>query len=231
MKLMLPILFQSLCQITWCQTEDKRWHLGFSVTPQLSVPVFESVELQQYEPEFGVTASADAHVDLSRKFQVRMGLEYQLARMTYRDYSPLFPEDVVNGMADVYKSYFDFSYTNSFIGVPIDLKYKLSRPESTNHVFVSLGMAGRYLLSSSGEIQLVESGIPTTTYDPETFLFSSQDVWFYMAGGLGYEFRVGRGKCSIQPRYEFSPTKLLEEEASAIANGNPAFVGIQLRYY
>lgn len=227
----LTLILLSLYQLAWGQIEDKKIHVGLSLTPQLSVPVFDDAYLQRYEPRFGVAFGGDVNADLSSKFQLRTGLEYQLARITYRDYSPMFPGDVENGEVDVYKSYFDFRYVNSFVGVPIDLKYKLAKPESTNHVFVSAGIAIRYLISSSGEIQLVESGTPTIAYDPETFLFSGQDVWFYFAGGIGYEFKLGRGKCSIQPRYEFSPAKLLEEDASAIGNGHPAYVGIRMSYY
>lgn len=227
--LLLALL--SLFQLALGQTEVKKLHFGLSLTPQLSVPVFDGEYLQRYEPRFGVAFGGDVNVDLGSKFQLRTGLEYQLARITYRDYSPMFPGDVENGEADVYKSYFDFRYVNSFMGVPIDLKYKLAKPQSINHVFVSAGLAFRYLISSSGEIQLVESGTPTISYDPETFLFSGHDIWFYFTGGLGYEFKLGRGKCSIQPRYEFSPIKLLEEDASAIGNGHPAFVGIKISYY
>lgn len=216
---------------TIAQEEVKRTHLGFSIVPQATKFHFQSDQVEDNELEFNYTVAGNLFWDLSERTQLLTGLSFQKMNISYTDYTPAFPEDVENGQYVPTLSYWLFDYSNYFLGIPLELKIKLNQPEVKNHFFINGGIRIQYLVGNSGYVQLVESGHAWELRDFDSFYFDENRFWSILTGGIGYEFKLGKGKCFINPVYEYSLTKLFKKDTAIDANGYPTSFGIRLAYY
>ncbi|HZV70997.1 MAG TPA: hypothetical protein VFG10_15690 [Saprospiraceae bacterium] len=233
MKFKLTFLF-CLFFIQWAitQSTDKKIHFGFSLTPQIGMAQFKSELVAENQSGISYILGGDLLIDLSPKTQFITGLMLHHVKLKYRDYSPLFPDDVDEfGNALIYKSYWDFNYGDLFIGIPVNLKIKLNSSEKANHFFLNGGCKVQHLLLNSGYVILNESGHLQEKRDPDQYYFGFQKTWLLPNVGFGYEFTLGKGKFSIQPDYEFSLSKIFRKKYSIDANGYVRFLGLRLAYY
>lgn len=230
-KLITIFVFIQMTFFSFSQEEVKRTHLGFSIVPQATKFHFQSDQVEDNEPKFNYTVAGNLFWDLSGRTQLITGLAFQKMNISYTDYSPAFPGDVVNGEYVPTLSYWLFNYSNYFLGVPLELKIKLNQPEVKNHFFITGGIRLQYLMGNSGHVQLVETGHTGEERDFDSFYFDENRVWSILSAGFGYEFKLGRGKCFINPVYEYSLTKLYKEETTIDANGHSTSFGIRLAYY
>jgi len=127
----------------------KRTHLGFSATPQFSLQPLGSSQVEGDKFRFCFSLSGDLYYDLSPALQLKTGLSFLQSKINYRDYSPQFPDDVHNGMALPYKSYWSYDLNQYFIGLPVEAKIKLGKVESVNHFFITGGFRFQYLLHTA----------------------------------------------------------------------------------
>lgn len=213
------------------QETPKKVHFGFSFTPQLGTTAFSSELVADNKSGIDYLLGGDIMIDLSPTTQFVTGLTLHRVKLKYRDYSPQFPGDVLNGMALIYNSYWDFNYSDLFIGLPVEFKVKLSGRDKSNHVFLAGGIRIQRLLLNAGFVQLNESGQLWEKRDPDGYYFDFQKMWFLPNVGLGYEFKFGKGKFSIQPDYEYSLSKILKKKPAVDASGRSSFLGIKLSYY
>ncbi|MEP7324074.1 MAG: hypothetical protein ABI761_19250 [Saprospiraceae bacterium] len=232
MKITFPFLLCCLFSgLISGQETSKNIHFGFSFTPQLGNAAFNSELVANNQSGINYLFSGDLLIDLSPKTQFMTGLILHHVKLEYRDYSPQFPDDGENGMALVYKSYWDFNYSDLFIGLPVGIKLKLNSPDKSNHFFLKCGVTAQRLLINSGYVILNESGYVHEKRDPDEYYFDFQKTWLVTNMGLGYEFKLGKGKFSIQPEYEYSLSKIFRQKNAIDANGRLSFLGIRLAYY
>ncbi|MEP6793032.1 MAG: hypothetical protein ABJB16_01810 [Saprospiraceae bacterium] len=231
MKIAFPILFWCLFSgLTSGQGTSKNIHFGFSFTPQLGNAAFNSKLVANNHSGINYLFSGDVLINLSPKTQFITGLILHDVKLKYRDYSPQFPGDVENGMALIFNSYWDFNYSDLFIGLPVRVKLKLNSPDKLNHFFFKFGLTAQRLLINSGYVILNESGYIHEKRGPDEYYFDFQKTWLVTNIGLGYEFKLGKGKFSIQPEYEYSLSKIFRPTIAVDANGRLSFLGIQLAY-
>ena len=236
-RLVFLLGFLQLVVILTAQDEIKRTHLGFSIVPQITKFHFQSdlgeddsfVEDNSWK--FNYAISGNLFFDIGQKSQLLSGLTFHKMNISYRDHSLFFPDDFVNGMYDPTLSYWIFNYSNYFLGVPLDLKIKLNQRDLKNHFFINGGIRFQYLLGNSGYVQLVETGHEGEERDFDYFYFDENRFWSILTAGFGYEFKLGKGKCFINPMYEYSLTKLYKEDTAIDANGHSTSFGIRLAYY
>ncbi len=209
----------------------KRTHLGFSATPQFSLQPLGSSQVEGDKFRFCFSLSGDLYYDLSPALQLKTGLSFLQSKINYRDYSPQFPDDVHNGMALPYKSYWSYDLNQYFIGLPVEAKIKLGKVESVNHFFITGGFRFQYLLHTAGTVHLVESGNPRHEQDIDSFLFEFNSFWTLLTTGIGYEWQVGNGKLAINPVFDYALTKIFQEDLSVRQNGAVEFFGLRLSYY
>jgi len=217
--------------VSSAQEEMKRTHLGFFVTPQVSLQPQGASQIEGDKFRFCLAVGGDLYYDLGAKMQLKTGLSFLQSKVNYRDYSPQFPDDVHNGEVLPYKSYWSFNLTQYFVGLPIELKLKLGQEESPNHFFISGGCRMQYLLGTTGTVHLVESGNPHEEQDIDSFLFEFNSFWTLLSAGVGYEWKAGKGKLGISPVFDYSLTKIFKTDSSARDNGTVEFIGIRLLYY
>jgi len=214
------------------QDTPKKVHFGFSGSAQMGKAQFKSELVMENKSALNYTFGGDLLIDLSPKTQFITGLMLHHVKLKYRDFSPQFPDDVDEyGNALIYKSYWDFNYGDLFIGIPVNLKIKLNRPEKANHFFLKGGCRVQHLLLNSGYVILNESGHLQEKRDPDLYYFGFQKTWLLPNVGFGYEFTLRKGKFSIQPDYEFSLSKIFRKKYSIDANGYVRFLGLRLAYY
>lgn len=234
MKAINILLILTLLQIgtlAFAQEAAKRMHLGLSVTPQLSLQPEGASQIESDKTRFCFAIGGDIYYDVTPSLQLRSGLSYLQSDINYRDYSPQFPDDVQNGEALPYKSYWNYDLTQSFIGVPIEIKVKPGKAEKVNHFFLSAGCRFQYLLQTTGTVHLVESGNPWEEENLDSGAFNFNNFWTLLSVGLGYEWQVGKGKLAINPVFDYSLTKIFKEDVTARDNGTVQFFGLRLSYY
>ncbi len=227
------ILFICLHMVGYAFSQDsvKRTHLGISILPQVTKFHFQSDQVEDNKLEFNYAVAGNLFRDLGAKTQLMTGLVFQKMDIVYTDYTPAYPGDVMDGQYVPTLSYWLFNYSNYFLGVPLELKIKLDRPEVENHFFINGCIRVQYLLGNSGYVQLVETGHVGEERDFDSFYFDENRFWSVLTGGIGYEFNLGKGKCFINPVYEYSLTKLFKEDTAIDANGHSTSFGIRLAYY
>jgi len=229
--LFIILILFNISTWTFSQEAIKKTHIGISFIPQLSKQGLGSDEVEGKTSRFCYVLGGDVFYDLSSRMQLKSGLSFQGAKINYRDYSPQFPGDVINGQYVPHLSYWNFNITHLFIGIPFEGKLKLSRVNKPNHFFFSGGIRVQYLLYTSGTIQLIESGNPWQNQELDSFLFEPNKIWTVINGGIGYEWKLGNGKIMINPVYEHPLTNLFKVETLARENGSIRFIGIRLAYY
>ena len=120
-KFLTLSLFFSIWTFVHAQDNTKKVHYGISVMPQLNITSFGGSELVDNKSTVGIDVGGDIYFVLSPQFQFKTGIHFQKVRLNQRDYSPLFPADYnpVTGEVDIYKSYYEFSSSYGFIGLPM----------------------------------------------------------------------------------------------------------------
>lgn len=234
MKLINRILlfaFLHITTITLAQDAEKRTHLGFSVTPFMSNPILDPEADTEVNQEFSWYAGGDFYFDLTGRFQLRSGLFVGNTKISYLDYSPDLPGDIINGELDRRNSYWDASYALLSIGIPVEIRFYLSNPTASNRLVVLGGANFQNHLSTSGSIDLISAGQVVDQTDPDEAPFEAGKFRTSLIGGIGYEFSLGKGKCMISPVYEYGLTQLYTESSSSVANVRPSGFGIRLAYY
>lgn len=231
MKPIFLVVFLQMTFASFAQEAMKRSHFGFSITPQYSLQPLGASQVEGDKLRFCLGAGGDFYYDLNPGLQVKSGLSFQLARINYRDYSPLFPADVMNGEVLQYNSYYSYDLTQYFVGVPVEAKLKLSKAEKVNHFFLSGGFRFQYLIHTSGSVQLIESGLPGVEQDLDEDLFEFNSFWTLLTCGIGYEWKAGNSKFSISPVFDYSLTEIFKEDIFNRENGTVEFFGIRLAYY
>ena len=230
-KVVVVFAFLHSTLLSYSQEEVKKTHLGFSIVPQATKFHFQSDQVEDNELEFNYAVGGNLIRDLSAKTQLMTGLVFQKINIAYTDYTPAYPGDVMDGQYVPTLSYWLFNYSNYFLGVPLELKIKLNQAEIKNHFFINGGIRFQYLLGNSGYVQLVETGYVWEERDFDSFYFDENRFWSILTGGIGYEFKLGKGKCFINPVYEYSLTKLYKEDTAIDANGRSTSFGIRVVYY
>lgn len=230
-KLILLMLFLQLTIASFAQEAVKRTHFGFSVTPSLSKPILDAEADTEAATEFSWSAGGDIYYDLTGKTQLKSGLFFSQTAVSYIDYSPHLPGDVVNGEFFPRNSYWDAGYTLWSFGIPLEIKLKLGQPTAANHFFLLGGINFQYLINSTGGIDLISSEQMAAQISPEDFPFEATSFRTSLMAGLGYEFSVGSGKGFISPVYEYGLSELYTVEASAEANLRLSGFGVRLGWY
>ena len=230
-KLGVFLVFLQMTFLSFSQEEVKRTHLGFSVVPQFTRFHFQTDLVEDNAYQFNYAVSGNLFFDLGQKAQFITGLTFQKINISYTDYALFFPDDVVDGEFDPTLSYWIFDYADYFLGVPLEFKFKLNRPEAINHFFLIGGLRVQYLLGNSGDVQLVESGHVWEERDFDSFYFDENRIWSILSGGVGYKFKVGQRKCFINPLFEYSLTKIFKDELATDSNGYSTSFGIRVAYY
>lgn len=234
MKAIRPILllvFLQVATLALAQDVEKRTHFGFSVTPFISNPILDAAADTEVATKFSWYVGGDFYFDLTGKTQIKSGLFVGQTKISYLDYSPHLPGDVVNGEYIPHISYWDAEYALVSIGLPLEIKLKLSQPTATNHVFLLGGASIQYLINATGEIDLISNEQLHAQISPEEFPFETKKFRTSLTAGVGYEFLIGKRKCLISPVYEYGLTKLYTVEGSAEANVRLGGFGVRLAYY
>lgn len=213
------------------QEAVEKVHFGISFEPQINSPINKTVDVVVLKKEMSFTVGGLILFDISDRIQFITGVNWQLMRLNYRDYSPDFPGDYMNGQNNHFISYLDFDYTKHLIGLPLGVKVKLGTVESPNHFFLAGGIQVQKQVGYSGYVQLVEGGILTIRRKPKQIIFESNGIRLNLSGGLGYEFRMGKGKVIINPEYQYSLAKVYLHELSLLSNGRVSFIGVRIAYY
>ncbi len=170
----------------------------------------------------------DVYIDLSRFVQFRTGLNFHSVTLKHRDFSPLFPADVINGQAQIYKSFWDFNTAYTFVGLPLQIKMKAN--DKANHIFISGGLELEQKLYSSGSIELTESGVSGYFYKPEDLPLQIVSTQMFVTGGFGFEWSGLKSKISLGPMVEYSISKNFKTQAGALKNGHLLLFGIRFAY-
>jgi hypothetical protein len=226
------ILILLLARLAYSQESSNPVHFSVFVNPQWSTAFFKEDPLESYHASPGMMAGGNLMIHLSYRFQLLTGLEYQIAKYNYRDYSPNFPGDVINGEADVYKSYWNYDYGIHAIGVPFQIKYNLNAVPSANHFFLLAGANLRYQILSEGYVELIEGGNPTGKDKLDDLFFKPEKTLVLGSLHFGYEWKLKNKSLSAGPTFEYSPGWLYQDQhSSAIANAHPAFFGLRLVYF
>ncbi len=231
LKLILILLFLQMAVDSYTQEVVKRTHLGVSATPFFTQPMLDAEAETEAATEFSWSAGGDIYFDLTGKTQLKSGLFVSQAKVSYIDYSPHLPGDVVNGEFVPRNSYWDAGYALWSIGLPLEIKLKLGQPTATNHFFLVAGINIQYLINSTGEIDLISNEQLMAQISPEDFPFEITKFRSSLIAGIGYEFLVGKRKCLISPVYEYGLSKLYTVEASAEANVRLSGFGVRLACY
>jgi len=227
----LYFIFLHIATVTFAQDAVKRTHFGFSVTPSLSKPILDAEADTEVSAQLSWNFGGDFYYDLTGKTQLKSGLFFSQTKVSYIDYSPSLPGDVVNGEFFPRNSYWDADYALWSIGLPLEIKLKLGQPTATNHLFLVGGINIQYLINSTGENDLISNEQLVAQISPEDFPFEATTFRSSLAVGIGYEFAVGKRKCLVSPVYEYGLSKLYTVEASAEANLRLSGFGVRLACY
>jgi hypothetical protein len=231
-KALVPGFILYLAYITaFAQEAGIKSHFGVSVVAEMGRPIFPSSSFSGGKSKLGYGIGGDFYLDLNSKFQLRIGLMVQDVKINYRDYSPLFPGDAVNGEGNPYLSYWDFDYANQFVSIFPEGKLKLGDAAKANHFFVTGGIRIQHRFQTSGEVHLIETGTLTLSRDIDSFGFDVQKTWVMAAVGIGYEGQFGKGKFFVQPTFVNALTKFFDEESPVAENGFVQSLGIRTGYY
>lgn len=230
-SLILLFAFLHLATVTLAQDTGKRTHFGLSVTPFISSPMLDPDANTEVTNQFSWYAGGDFYFDLSGRTQLRSGLFVGNTKIAYLDYSPDLPGDIINGEFDPLNTYWDASYALVSLGIPLEIKFYLNQPETTNRFLLLGGVNFQYQISSTGGIDLVSAGQLVDQSDPEEAPFEAEGFRTSIGAGIGYEFLLGKGKCLISPGYEYGLTQLYSTSSSSVANVRPGGFGLRLAYY
>ena len=230
---LILVLLTLIAQQLSSQESEKRNHFGFGITPQLGV--IEQHNEGQYEskPQLSITIDANVIRKLSDRVELHAGLGLQKAKLSQRDYSPLFPSDHDGmGGADRKKSYYEVPLEYFAVGIPVSLRINLSdRPSG---VYISGGLHLTQVLHTKEEFLLIESGLQTHELDFEDLGIEMQKTQFFATAGVGHHFAMANGKklsIGLQASYSllnvFSGTSPFNISS---VGGHPMFFGLRMMY-
>ena len=231
---LILVLLTLIAQQLSSQESEKRNHFGFGITPQLGV--IEQHNEGQYEskPQLSITIDANVIRKLSDRVELHAGLGLQKAKLSQRDYSPLFPSDHDGmGGADFKKSYYEIPVDYVAIGIPVSFQFKFS--DRPSYFFLNVGLQVRQVLHSKENFQLIESGLVTHQLDYEDLNINLRKTQFFTMGTVGYKFALKENSSvSIGVNQNYSMLNIFQGDpfpsAAAFIGGNPVFYGLRLFY-
>lgn len=229
MKTTFTLLFAIISiSISYSQDVNRKIKVGFSALPQFSITHFSPDNLVENENSFSYASGIDLYFPLSTKVQFITGVELLGVHLKHRDYSPLFPLDVQNGEADIYKSYYDFSSSYRFLGLPLEIKWNMGEKE--RHFYLMGGLKPRLRVSRSGTIWLVESGGSPQPVSAKEYFPDVEKIQLTLSIHPGFEW-VSRKQThySIGPLFEYAVTEFFD--STFAANGHLTTIGFRFSFF
>lgn len=225
---LIVVFLLSFQLLIFGQEAVKKIHFGLSVAPIINISNFKSSPDVNNPFSWGMVMGGDVYFDLSPILQFKTGLNFHNVTLKHRDFSPLYPDDFVNGQVDVYKSFWDFNTAYTFVGFPLQIKIKTTN--KPNHIFLGGGVEVEQKLYSSGNIEGIESGISGNSYKPDDFLFKIRATQIFIVANAGFEWGARKSKLMLGPLIEYSTSQNFEIDAAALRNGHLFLFGIRFAY-
>ena len=173
-------------------SQDKSIQFGLSFNPKITNQFFGDsfYENGGSQDRFAYSLIGNLYFNLSDKFQLISGISYSQYQINLVDYSFIFLCDIDPTLgADVQNSYLEYNYHTNYIGIPIELQWKISNDK--NSLFLQFGLEGLFKMKVKNDIVLYECGKKSGTpslfwpmyYPVNNFLLLSKF-------GIGYEFNI-----------------------------------------
>ncbi len=226
-KLLLSISFFTLCSVLYSQ---KNINYSLHINPKLSTFIYERGELSESQNTINYSFGGSFGLDLTESFELSSGINISLLSIDQIDYSPLFGCDFDGvGGADTKNSFFRDNYKIFYIGIPVDVKYKLG---AKKQLYIKLG--GEVLFKQREKLE----SYLTTCGDEERLVTNNPfadigNTLFKINTGLGYEFLIKNQTFFIEPNIEYSLNSVYREVGilSSITNDvNTLEYGIKIGF-
>ena len=139
------------------------------------------------------------------------GINYEKNQVDQVDFSPIFPNDILKniGSSPVYNSWFQDDFSIHYIGLPLELKYKLLG--EVKHMYLVGGVNPLFKIFQNRESYVYPCGENPILIDNSNI--GNEPAFFVMLvrAGIGFETHLADTKIFLEPRISYSTNGILKK--------------------